>query len=1437
MRALLNELVRFIESELTTTDQMREVDKLIEDINAGKRTVMQLVEIVLKRHETTKRLLIVGDQFEELYTHSADVAVQQAFLSQLFGVIEGMNGRCCVLLSLRADFFKQMLNYAPLAASLNKYKPLVLGAMSQEDLLEAIIAPSQNRFVFFEPKLIGQIVDDLGNEPGNLPLLQFALTQLWERQVEQLMTSKAYAEIGDVERALTKHADARFNALSEAEKLQAERLFIQMVHFGEGTEDTRRQAVRNELIHSWGLVQKLANEENRLIITGRNAKDEETAELVHEALIIHWVRFAGWIDLARDFRRWQDRLRFRMEDWSPQTHDKGALLRGSDLLQAEEMLDEREEEIAEEERDFIEASLIERKRGERSRQIVTVGAVVAALLMAILAGFGFIQRNSALRSTENESIARETAVAAQVTSIANAALAQTQEAHAVSSQLDAEKNAEEAQLQATRAANSESIALTREAEAVIFAQNAQSRALASSSQSVGDQNGMLSYLLAIQAQKSSDTSQAFAALDQRDHLIAVSVHTFEHEGKILDMAWNKDSTQILTRSEDGTVIVWDAEADYAPLFQLHHAGVVRGASWNNDETQILTYSEDGTAEVWDASDGTLIFSLEHGAEINFADWDELQAKILTRGGSTVRMWNALNGDLIFELNNEVAIDRLKWLELQNLIVTGGNSGARIWDQSDGKLIQLLPFSDFFVSDIYFDKRNSIVWFELRYPPSLSEPFRFYDFVQLSGWDVINNKSTPPIRIDLEGLDIFVVQQFNDVTGKSLIFNTALFGSKPENNLDYVSFAIDLPTIVSQTGSGEIGTPLPFEHGAPLSTAIWNEDGTRVLTTGRTHLDITLIPTLDRVYAKNFDAQTGELTHKFEHNSSSVSAFWTKYESRLLTSDSNGVFKIWDTESGILLHSFTRSDTGTLIQENDGFFWNQDETRLLAVGDNGFANLWDTVSGELIITFPQEVIIEDAKWNNDETLLLLRDENGTVKLWKTDQIETIPTIFHDGGRSPRENPNDSIVMTYSNGKMRFWESDTGNLLFEFGDDVGFARWRSDGQQIITLHRDDFFRVWKFPEMVLLHQIPYESDSEYFQLDWNEDLSLLWIGYNLIPDEFVFLNTDTGELVQRFDPDTNVQWMKNKTQILATSGEVATIWDAAEAWLLHTFAHDDTIIVAQLNKDETQLLIVGEDGMAKLWRIEDDSLINEFQFQHDDVINDVLWSPDEIKILTNSKDETIKVWDAHDGRLISTFTHSGIAGQVKWSLDSQFVVSREGISAYAWKIGEDEEPVFGVNFEDTVYDVKWNSTGTQILVTSADGSTKVVDFPSGNVAFNLVQNGSVSEAEWNSDETQILTVSRDGYARVWDAKTGLLMFELGDGTEIRDAYWNDDESRIIVTTVAGRFYTYLMNPEERIARACERATRNLTWLEWQQYVPGQPYQKTCENLSIHESVPIE
>jgi DNA-binding SARP family transcriptional activator len=372
LQALAHALLPLLEPELSETERLVETRRLAEALHFGELPLSDVLARILQKQDSARHLLLAVDQFEEVYTLCAGPEGREAFLDVLLQAVQWLEKQpkapCTILLTMRADFMEQALACRPLADALQD-GVLILGPMTHGELRRAVENPAGKQGVKFEVGLVERILDDVGDEPGNLPLLEFALTSVWDHEQAWMLSHEGYEAIGRVEGALTRHAGEVYSRLSPDEQSAARRIFTQLVQPGKGTEDTRRLARRFELDEgNWDLVQRLADA--RQVVTGRDAAGQETVEVAHEALIAGWARLRAWMDEDRTFRAWQERLRAVLGGWEASDQDEGALLRGAPLAEAEGWLAERKGDLHPAERAFVEASvaLRERRAAERKAQ-------------------------------------------------------------------------------------------------------------------------------------------------------------------------------------------------------------------------------------------------------------------------------------------------------------------------------------------------------------------------------------------------------------------------------------------------------------------------------------------------------------------------------------------------------------------------------------------------------------------------------------------------------------------------------------------------------------------------------------------------------------------------------------------------------------------------------------------------------------------------------------------------------------------------------------------------------------------------------------------------------------------------------------------------------------------------------------------------------------
>ena len=349
------------------------------------------------------KLLLIADQFEELFTLCPEDKIRHSFLDLLLACFQSspnnLQSPPVLVTTMRADFLGKALAYRPLADVLSS--DIKLGAMNREELSDVVVKPAELLGVEFEAGLADRILDDVENEPGNLALLEFALTELWAEQTGNQLTHQAYENIGKVEGALAKYAEQKYQELKKNEQEQARQMFIKLVNPGEDNNDTRRRVNREQIgDNDWDLVtRKHGLADNRLVVTSLSSDERETLEVVHEALIRHWSRLKGWLNEDRENLKKQRQIEDTAQDWQASGKKTGYLLRKKRLKEAKNFQKEQQEEypLSELAVSFFAESI----KHQRRERIKSWGLFLIIPLIGTIIGGYFVVKEISLNADKN----------------------------------------------------------------------------------------------------------------------------------------------------------------------------------------------------------------------------------------------------------------------------------------------------------------------------------------------------------------------------------------------------------------------------------------------------------------------------------------------------------------------------------------------------------------------------------------------------------------------------------------------------------------------------------------------------------------------------------------------------------------------------------------------------------------------------------------------------------------------------------------------------------------------------------------------------------------------------------------------------------------------------------------------------------------------------
>jgi WD40 repeat protein len=661
-----------------------------------------LVERVLAGAPQAQLVLVV-DQFEEIFTLCTDDAERVAFVAALLALPGADDGRTRVVIGVRADFYAACATIPDLVTGVRDAQVLV-GAMTATELREAIVRPAEQAGAMVEGALVSTIIAEVAGSNGGLPLMSHALLEAWRRRRGSALTLAGYEAAGGVRGALAQTAEAVYLGFDTDQRRAARAVLIRLVTFGDGVEDSRRRVDRAELDlpHMDAVLQRLADA--RLIILG-----EQTVDVAHEALISAWPRLRQWLSADREGLRIHRQLTDTAAIWTSLHHDPGALYRGTRLAAAREWAaNPTSGSLTPAERAFLDASIELQRREQagaarRTRQLRYLAAGLAVLLL-IVTGVSVVAVNESRQARRAQQVATSRQLAGQ-------ALALTRSAPDTAMLLAVQAYRIAPTVEARGALLSMAADLANGGELAGHRGPVSKLSFAPDGHrlfSVGrdrtlriwdtDHHRLIATLtdhhawLKSMALSPDGRTIATGGDDQRIVLWDANkrrpVSTLTgHTAAVDDLAFSPDGTLLASAGEDATVMLWDV-ATHAPVATLTgRTSIVNGVAFSPDGRTLASIAEDGTVLLWDTAQyarlATLTVSTKPGRAIAFSPDGRLLA---TGGGHTeANLWDLASHTRIatFTHGGEDEIMNLKFsLDGRTLATAGHDQRVLLWDVHD-----------------------------------------------------------------------------------------------------------------------------------------------------------------------------------------------------------------------------------------------------------------------------------------------------------------------------------------------------------------------------------------------------------------------------------------------------------------------------------------------------------------------------------------------------------------------------------------------------------------------------------------------------------------------------------------------------------------------------------------------------------------------------------
>jgi WD40 repeat protein len=1040
-------------------------ESLLSQLKDGPRGLLRAVHRILPADESVELVLVI-DQFEEVFTLVEDEAERALLLESIAAAVLDERSRLRVILTLRADFTDKPLRYVDFGEMLNRRFEFVL-PMTADEMERAVAGPAQRAGLRLEKGLVSTILREAGNQPGTLPLLQHALSELFERRERRTLTNKAYREIGGVLGGLGRSAETIYRGLDPAGQSAARQLFLRLVTLGEGTEDTRRRVLREELETLDGNGGSLetvidAFGRARLLSFDRDPISRgPTVEVAHEALLREWARLREWLHESRADVRLQRQLAVAAGEWQNAGQEPSFLLAGARLEHIEGWAENTTVALTQDEQAYLHASL-----GERQR-----------------------------RQTEEH--ARQARELENLQKLADAEKRRAEEQTLSSVKL---------RKRAVYLTGALIIALVLAVATLFFGRQAQatarlatSRELASAAILNLNVDPERSILLALQAESTAHTIEAENALHRSIQASRVML-VLQHEAQIWSITYSPDGQRIATASQDTTARIWDANTGQLLLTLTGHADSVNGIVFSPDGKRVATTSDDGTAKVWDASTGEelLTFSghTEWVARIAFSPDGAWLAT--TSGDGIAKVWDAETGEewLTISAHEGIAWDIAFNPDGKRIATCGDDGFVRVWDTLSGEELLTLPV------DGGMDMRG------VAFSPDGARVAVASDGIdRVKVWDaetgeVLLSSDVGHIEFPVDiafspdgklaataGGDDPNAKVWDPVTGEVLY---TLWGHT--SGIAGVAFSLDGTRLATASRDGTarvwnitpanelLFIPRDLQLEAPNSgwtfDVSYSPDGTKILTddpaenaaklwdasTGKELLSfeepvdfLEYSPDGKMVAGSYFDtitiwdAKTGKELFKLVGHTDLIRRLdFSAGGSRLASASFDFTVRIWDLSS--------RKELFIFEDPVYAFFsvaYSPDGKRVAAGDGYGRGIVWDAITGEQLFTVSMDgETIFDAAFSPDGKRLALANRFGTVRIWDAVNGNELLTLRGDVGRVSNitfSQDGKLIAASGDDGTARVWDAATGvNLLtlpLESGE-AGDASFSPDGKRLVV-----------------------------------------------------------------------------------------------------------------------------------------------------------------------------------------------------------------------------------------------------------------------------------------------------------------------------------------------------------------------------------------------------
>ncbi|HVR95960.1 MAG TPA: WD40 repeat domain-containing protein, partial [Thermoanaerobaculia bacterium] len=961
------------------------------------RSSLGLIEAVRQsRLPAGENLLVVVDQFEELFRYRSALQNRSfdeatAFVRLLIEASRREDVPIYVVLTMRSDFLGDCAQFQDLPEMINAGQYLI-PRLTRDQIRQAITGPIAVGGGEIAPHVVELLLNDVGDNPDHLPVLQHALMRTWDfwvrdRAKGEPIQLRHYEAIGGLREALSRHADEAFNELSPgAQGELAERIFRALTEKESDRREIRRPLRLENLCAEVGaspgevaaVIDRFRRHDRSFLMPPDQVPlaPETVIDISHESLMRVWGRLRGWLE---DESRSAYVYRRLAETAALHESRQAGLWRDPDLTVA----------LSWREKNRPTAAWAERYDPGFERAMRFLDASHTAL----------VAERAAHEASRREKL-RRTRLFAAVTSIFLLlallalvyALKQARLARSRQLALESTRQLEgDHQLALLLAVEAGKAAPSREAESALRAALVHPGRIWR--QLTGHHARLLSTTWSPDGRRLVTTGRDGEVRLWEVQTGGKAVILGQHEGGILTAAWEpaKTGQRVVTASYDGTASIWDTSSPAkAPIVLRGHASAVSQAVWAPDGRRIATGGFDKTVRIWDAASGSELKVLAgHTDNVLGLAWSPDGRWLASAGkDSTVRIWDAIRlvaGPVPILTGHSDEVTSVAWTpDSRHLASASLDRTARVWDPATGRLLgQLARHQDGLVQ---------VAW---------SPDGTLLATAGKDGVAQIWNGNTDSLGRILAGHGGELTSVSWDQTGKRLLTSsrdgTARVWDAATGAVSAVlagsvgaveSAAWDPdPAVLRVSTAGQDGTARVWDVSPGAEVAVlkgpaagipqvaWDPAGKRIAA-----------PSFDGT-AYVWDAGGGRALALRGHRLAVLDIAWDPRGERLVTASRDGTARIWDAASGREV-AVLRGHVSGVVRAA----WSTDGRWLATAGGlDRTARVWDGTTGRALRTYCAPDWVGSVAWSPRGHRLAAGSFDGTARIWNVDD-DAPPTVL-------------------------------------------------------------------------------------------------------------------------------------------------------------------------------------------------------------------------------------------------------------------------------------------------------------------------------------------------------------------------------------------------------------------------------------------------------------